>query len=107
MFVLYRVPRTSLLQSVASIRVDSDDDDQGYIASVGNDYKVDTPPTSSSSPCCKALYDFDSETEQELSFKEGDTIMLNNQLDDNWYEGTVNGKSGMFPVAYVQVLVPL
>ena len=105
---LFRVPRTSLLQSVASLRVgDSDDDEPGFTASVGNDYKVDSPPISSSSPCCKALYDFESETDQELSFKEGDTIMLNNQLDDNWFDGSLNGRTGIFPVAYVQVLVPL
>lgn len=58
-------------------------------------------------PSCKALYDFDPEQEQELPFKEGDVIELKNQVDDNWFEGTVNGKTGMFPIAYVRVLVPL
>ena len=88
------------------MRLDSDDEDGGFTASY-NEYRVEAPAPASSSPCCKALYDFDSETAQELSFKEGDTIMLSNQLDDNWFEGIVNGQTGMFPVAYVQVLVPL
>ncbi|RWS25848.1 lysophosphatidic acid acyltransferase endophilin-like protein [Leptotrombidium deliense] len=58
-------------------------------------------------PCCQALYDFDAENPKELAFKEGDIITLNQKLDDNWFEGTLNGKTGMFPISYVQILVPL
>jgi len=29
------------------------------------------------------------------------------KIDDNWFQGQFNGKIGMFPVTYVQVLVPL
>jgi endophilin-A len=58
-------------------------------------------------PSCAALYDFDAESPGELSFKEGDTINLKTKIDDNWYEGTLNGETGYFPVTYVSVLVPL
>lgn len=64
-------------------------------------------PPAQKRPCCQALYDFSAENPGELEFKEGDKIDLIRQIDANWFEGSINGKSGLFPVNYVDVLVPL
>lgn len=58
-------------------------------------------------PCCKAIYSFHPDQEGELDFDEGDVITLNKQVDANWYEGALRGRSGLFPISYVDVLVPL
>ncbi|XP_075266360.1 endophilin-A2-like isoform X2 [Convolutriloba macropyga] len=60
-------------------------------------------------PHCVATFDFEAESPEELGFKEGQKIMLTSKIDDNWFEGRLDGnpKVGRFPVSFVQVVVPL
>ncbi|KAK6049014.1 SH3 domain protein, partial [Cooperia oncophora] len=58
-------------------------------------------------PSARAMFDFDAQNEGELNLKEGQVVELVAQVDENWFEGRLNGKNGLFPIAYVQVLVPL
>eukprot|EP00126_Sphaerothecum_destruens_P007742 Sdes_comp19970_c0_seq1m12533 len=52
----------------------------------------------------RALYQFDAENSSELSFREGDIINMHRQLDSNWYEGELNGRVGIFPTNYVEMI---
>ncbi|NXN57788.1 SH319 protein, partial [Rynchops niger] len=52
----------------------------------------------------KALYDFHGENEDELSFKAGDTITELESVDEDWMSGEMQGKSGIFPKNFVQIL---
>ncbi|XP_013975593.1 sorbin and SH3 domain-containing protein 2 isoform X21 [Canis lupus familiaris] len=54
----------------------------------------------------KAVYDFKAQTSKELSFKKGDTVYILRKIDQNWYEGEHHGRVGIFPISYVEKLIP-
>lgn len=66
-----------------------------------------TPSRQQMQPYCQALYDFDPQNPGELGFKEHEIITLLSRVDENWFEGSINGRTGYFPQSYVQVVVPL
>lgn len=43
----------------------------------------------------------------DLGFKKGDKIFLRRRIDVNWFVGECNGREGVFPCNYVQIIVPL
>jgi hypothetical protein len=50
-----------------------------------------------------AEFDFNGEREGDLSFKEGDEVIVLKQLSDEWWKGKSRGKEGIFPAAYVKL----
>nr|XP_048311597.1 sorbin and SH3 domain-containing protein 2 isoform X6 [Myodes glareolus] len=53
-----------------------------------------------------AKYNFNADTNVELSLRKGDRIVLLKRVDQNWYEGKIPGsnRQGIFPVSYVEVI---
>ena len=49
-----------------------------------------------------AMYDFEAVNSDELNIREGDRILVTKRDDSGWWEGTLNGRSGMFPANYVE-----
>lgn len=47
---------------------------------------------------------YDAAEDNELSFKEGDRIVNIDKVDTDWWQGECNGRSGLFPAAYVQAI---
>uniref|UniRef100_A0A4W4HL80 FCH and double SH3 domains 2 n=1 Tax=Electrophorus electricus TaxID=8005 RepID=A0A4W4HL80_ELEEL len=55
----------------------------------------------------KAIYDYEGQTDEELSFPEGAVIRIlnkDNQEDDGFWEGEFNGRVGVFPSVLVEDL---
>ena len=48
-------------------------------------------------------FDYDAELPDELTIRAGEVIKNVKQLEGGWWEGTLNGKKGMFPDNFVKV----
>lgn len=35
----------------------------------------------------------------------GELVVITRRVDDNWFEGRIGGRKGIFPVSYVEVLI--
>ncbi|KAK0415821.1 hypothetical protein QR680_012139 [Steinernema hermaphroditum] len=51
----------------------------------------------------KALYDYDSPIQGDLQFFAGDLITVFEQIDAEWCKGEVRGRTGIFPVNFVEI----
>ncbi|XP_044880317.1 sorbin and SH3 domain-containing protein 1 isoform X19 [Mauremys mutica] len=53
-----------------------------------------------------AKFNFNGDTQVEMSFRKGERITVIRRVDENWYEGKISGtnRQGIFPVTYVDVL---
>ncbi|XP_035687140.1 SH3 domain-containing kinase-binding protein 1-like isoform X1 [Branchiostoma floridae] len=53
---------------------------------------------------CKAQYSYAPENMDELRLEVGDVIEILKQEEEGWWEGSLNGKSGVFPSNFVEVI---
>jgi myosin-1 len=59
------------------------------------------PPSNAQKPKCKALYNYTSQENDELTIRKGDVITIIKEHPD-WWEGELNGTVGVFPANYVE-----
>ncbi|PIK39208.1 putative arf-GAP with SH3 domain, ANK repeat and PH domain-containing protein 2 isoform X4 [Apostichopus japonicus] len=55
----------------------------------------------------RALYDCEADYPDELTFKEGDVIIVTGEADPEWWIGEIEGqpnKRGVFPVCFVHLM---
>ncbi|KAF2078329.1 hypothetical protein CYY_000313 [Polysphondylium violaceum] len=50
----------------------------------------------------RAIYDFNSETPRDLPLRVGDVVNVIGKPHEEWWEGEINGRTGLFPANYVQ-----
>jgi len=64
--------------------------------------KVTPQPQQQQQPKAKALYPYPGQTQDELSFKEGDILIIHKKDPGGWWEGELNGKRGWVPANYLE-----
>ncbi|XP_024083772.1 arfGAP with SH3 domain, ANK repeat and PH domain-containing protein isoform X1 [Cimex lectularius] len=70
---------------------------------------LEEKPVCTTRPRCRALYDCSADNEDELSFREGDIIIVTKTStdDENWVEGALERDpsiKGVFPISFVHML---
>ncbi|XP_020284984.1 uncharacterized protein B0303.7-like isoform X2 [Pseudomyrmex gracilis] len=54
-----------------------------------------------------ALYDFPATHSDDLTLKEGDVVELIRKVNDDWLEGRIGNRQGIFPHSFIDIKVPL
>ncbi|XP_055019551.1 abl interactor 2 isoform X4 [Boleophthalmus pectinirostris] len=86
---------------------DDEDEDESAVVEYSDPYAEEDPPWAPRSYMEKvvAIYDYTRDKEDELSFQEGAIIYVIKKNDDGWYEGVMNGTTGLFPGNYVESIM--
>lgn len=67
------------------------------------DIRVPLSENSNALGTARALYSFAPTHKGDLPLTAGNQVRVLNRIDEEWYYGEANGKSGQFPVSYVQM----
>lgn len=57
------------------------------------------------SPYAMTLYPFEGQSDNELSFDTNEIVYLIQHIDDQWTEGEIDGRIGLFPTCFVSIIV--
>ncbi|KAI9009301.1 SH3 domain-containing protein [Phycomyces nitens] len=94
--ILALLPTSSAIRSVHN---------QGYPPAQTN-----PPPPAYGSPpslgTAEALYDFPGTNPRELPLKKGEVVQVLEHVDNDWWRGSLHGRTGVFPRTYIRPLEP-
>ncbi|XP_052004009.1 abl interactor 2-like isoform X2 [Xyrauchen texanus] len=83
------------------------EEEESAVVEYSDPYAEEDPPWAPQTYLEKvvAIYDYTRDKEDELSFQEGAIIYVIKKNDDGWYEGMMNGTTGLFPGNYVESIM--
>ncbi|XP_077958588.1 abl interactor 2b isoform X12 [Gasterosteus aculeatus] len=86
---------------------DDGEESESAVVEYSDPYAEEDPPWAPRTYMEKvvAIYDYARDKEDELSFQEGAIIYVIKKNDDGWYEGVMNGTTGLFPGNYVESIM--
>ncbi|XP_034030597.1 abl interactor 2b isoform X2 [Thalassophryne amazonica] len=86
---------------------DNEDEEESAVVEYSDPYAEEDPPWAPRNYMEKvvAIYDYTRDKEDELSFQEGAIIYVIKKNDDGWFEGMMNGTTGLFPGNYVESIM--
>ncbi|XP_053327801.1 abl interactor 2 isoform X6 [Spea bombifrons] len=83
------------------------EEEEAAVVEYSDPYAEEDPPWAPRTYLEKvvAIYDYSKDKDDELSFQEGAIIYVIKKNDDGWYEGVMNGVTGLFPGNYVESIM--
>ncbi|XP_049923365.1 SH3 domain-containing protein 19-like isoform X2 [Epinephelus moara] len=93
-------------QSKLSLEGLSLSDSQSILPVQPTEQKEQPDPPPVSGPRCIALFDYEGEEEDELTFSQGDVIALLELIGQEWGRGQIHGRIGIFPLNFAEVVEP-
>ncbi|XP_075948385.1 uncharacterized protein LOC142950706 isoform X2 [Anarhichas minor] len=93
-------------QSKASLAGLSLSDSQSILPVQPSEPKEQPDPPAVSGPRCIALFDYEGEEDDELTFSQGDVIALLELIGQEWGRGQIHGRVGVFPLNFAEVVEP-
>ncbi|XP_066518746.1 abl interactor 2b isoform X10 [Hoplias malabaricus] len=86
---------------------EGEEDEESAVVEYSDPYAEEDPPWAPRTYLEKvvAIYDYARDKEDELSFQEGAIIYVIKKNDDGWFEGVMNGTTGLFPGNYVESIM--